>query len=224
MTGGALHGWSGIAIAYTAVQAPMLGALIRARAGMRQYLLSPIVALPLTAAAAAAAAASSSWFALLGFAAHGPVQVAAATGISAALGLAGGRMIGRGNAAGKTHQRGAIVAEELPPERARASHGARDQGLTLAGLEVPAQDETKHFKLIGTTGTGKSTAIREIMSRALARGDRAVIADPDGAYVQSFYSKNRGDIILNPFDERSLKWDLFAEIKSAPDVEQLARS
>ena len=30
--------------------------------------------------------------------------------------------------------------------------------------------------------------------------------------------------MLNPFDERSVKWDLFAEMKSPYDVEQLARS
>jgi type II secretory pathway predicted ATPase ExeA len=41
-------------------------------------------------------------------------------------------------------------------------------------MRVAAADETKHFKLIGTTGTGKSTAIREMLSAALARGDRAV--------------------------------------------------
>ena len=30
--------------------------------------------------------------------------------------------------------------------------------------------------MIGTTGTGKSTAIRELLTGALKRGDRAVIA------------------------------------------------
>jgi type IV secretory pathway VirB4 component len=30
---------------------------------------------------------------------------------------------------------------------------------SLAGYAVPQADETKHFKIIGTTGTGKSTAI-----------------------------------------------------------------
>jgi type IV secretory pathway TraG/TraD family ATPase VirD4 len=224
MMGGALQGWSGIAIAYTAVHAPMIAGLIRARANLRQFLLSPIAALPLTAAAAAAAAASSSCIALLGFAAHGPVQVAVSAGISAALGFAGGHVIAQGNAVDKTHQRGSIVAEQLPSMSSRSSWAARDTGLTLAGVRVPALDEAKHFKLIGTTGTGKSTAIREIMTRALARGDRAVIADPDGGYLRSFYEKDRGDIVLNPFDERSVKWDLFAEIQSAYDVEQLARS
>jgi type IV secretory pathway TraG/TraD family ATPase VirD4 len=224
MMGGALQGWSGIAIAYTAVHAPMIAGLFRARANLRHYLLSPIAALPLTAAAAAAAAASSSCIALLGFASHGPVQLTVSAGISAVLGFAGGHVLARGDSLDKTHQRGSIVAEGLPLMSQRAKQGARDSGLTLAGLPVPAQDETKHFKLIGTTGTGKSTAIHEIMTRALARGDRAVIADPDGGYLQSFYQKDRGDIVLNPFDERSVKWDLFAEISSAYDVEQLARS
>ncbi|HXA91994.1 MAG TPA: type IV secretion system DNA-binding domain-containing protein, partial [Steroidobacteraceae bacterium] len=73
-------------------------------------------------------------------------------------------------------------------------------------------------------GTGKSTAIREILSAALTRGDRAVIADPDGGYLRRFFDAERGDTILNPFDERSVKWDLFAEIKTPYDVEQLARS
>ena len=85
-------------------------------------------------------------------------------------------------------------------------------------------DETKHFKFIGTTGTGKSTAIREMLSAALARGDRAVIADPDGGYLNHFYNAERGDVILNPFDPDSVKWNLLGEIKNDYDVEQLARS
>jgi type IV secretory pathway TraG/TraD family ATPase VirD4 len=96
------------------------------------------------------------------------------------------------------------------------------QTLGLAGVVVGHADETKHFKVIGTTGTGKSTAITELLEGALGRGDRAVIADPDGGYLGRFYDRNRGDVILNPFDPRSLKWDPFAEIRTAYDVEQLA--
>ena len=94
--------------------------------------------------------------------------------------------------------------------------------LRLAGVAVAAMDETKHFKLIGTTGTGKSTAIRELLAGALERGDRAVITDPDGGYVARFYDRYRGDVILNPFEPYSVKWDLFAEIHNSYDVEQLA--
>src|SRR6185312_8539095 len=73
-------------------------------------------------------------------------------------------------------------------------------------------------------GTGKSTAIRELLTRAIERGDRAVIADPDGSYARHFYDPARGDIILNPFDPRAARWDLFAEIIELHDADQLARS
>jgi type IV secretory pathway TraG/TraD family ATPase VirD4 len=110
------------------------------------------------------------------------------------------------------------------PTESRSRRHTRGAELTLAGMRVPSQDETKHFKLIGTTGTGKSTAIQELLASALARGDRAVIADPDSGYMQKFYRPQRGDLVLNPFDKRSLKWDLFSEIKNPHDVDQLARS
>ena len=85
-------------------------------------------------------------------------------------------------------------------------------------------DETKHFKLIGTTGTGKSTAIQELLTAALARGDRAIIADPDGSYRRRFFDAARGDVVLNPFDPAGRRWDPFGEIHNDYDVEQLARS
>jgi type IV secretory pathway TraG/TraD family ATPase VirD4 len=94
--------------------------------------------------------------------------------------------------------------------------------ITVAGVAIPPLDETKHFKLIGTTGTGKSTAIREILETAIGRGDRAILADPDGGYLARFHRRFRGDILLNPFEADSVKWDPFAEIQNRYDVEQLA--
>ncbi len=122
-----------------------------------------------------------------------------------------------------TYKRGALLLDGRAAQR-RSAYGIRfgRAGLTLAGITVPAQDETKHFKLIGTTGTGKSTAIRELLGAALARGDRAIFADPDGGYMARFYDRYRGDVVLNPFEHNSVKWDLFAEIQNSYDVEQLA--
>ncbi len=121
------------------------------------------------------------------------------------------------------HKRGVLIVEGATLQRrSRRRIGSRPQLLTLAGIDVPAQDECKHFKLIGSTGTGKSTAIRELMGAAIARGDRAVFADPDGGYLERFYDRYRGDIVLNPFELESAKWDLFAEIESSFDIDQLA--
>jgi hypothetical protein len=99
----------------------------------------------------------------------------------------------------------------------------KPRGLTLAGQPIWPADETKHFKLIGTTGTGKSTAICDLLAGALQRGDRAVIADPDGSYLNAFYDPEKGDQILNPFDPRAARWDLFAEMQTPYDADQLAR-
>src|SRR5579863_4355575 len=99
----------------------------------------------------------------------------------------------------EAYKRGVVVLSSRS-----ALRGPRTS-LRLAGCPVPFLDETKHFKMIGTTGTGKSTAIRELLEGALARGDRAVFADPDGGYRDCFFRRFRGDIVLNPFEEESVK-------------------
>jgi hypothetical protein len=191
---------------------------VRSRAAFHHYVLSPLVVAPLMAIAAVGNAMSSSLLAHMGLAADGLVQAGIAVGMGAALGYAGGRSAGHSAPSDRSYQRGTQIQDTPPAGKSRSSSRA----ITLAGIEVPQLDETKHFKLIGTTGTGKSTAIQEMLSTALKRGDRAVIADPDGGYMRHFYSADRGDVVMNPFDSRSVKWDLFGEIKSAYDVEQLA--
>lgn len=223
MSAGILHSGFGLGLAYVSVQGPMLVAMIRARTGLLQMLHSPMIAAPLTIATG------------LGLALFGPALQGAGAVLGAVcfggLGYATGHALAKSRVRGPVLQRGAKViavrqAEAAPPELARSAGGAlgRGLGLTLAGIPVPPGDETKHFKIIGTTGTGKSTAISELLGGALRRGDRAVIADPDGGYLRRYYDADRGDVILNPFDQRSVKWDLFAEIQQRYDVEQLARS
>jgi hypothetical protein len=129
--------------------------------------------------------------------------------MTATIGYVAGRvMAARGSGPDHLHRRGAIVSTAQP---ASARHEGRRAGndtsgtsntgisITLAGIPVAPEDQTKHFKLIGTTGTGKSIAIQEILAAALARGDRSIIADPDGGYLRRFHDPAR-DVILNPFD------------------------
>jgi type IV secretory pathway TraG/TraD family ATPase VirD4 len=133
----------------------------------------------------------------------------------------------RGEDIEPSHTRGAVVSDGAVAQRDTRRYVDLERGegtLTLAGVAVPRRDETKHFKLMGTTGSGKSTALRELLCGALTRGDRAVIADPDGTYLSTFYTPHRGDVILNPFDRRSAKWDLFSELKQPYDIDQLARA
>jgi Type IV secretion-system coupling protein DNA-binding domain len=222
------HGWSGLALAYASVQAPMMAAMLRSRAAVSRLLLSPIIAAPVTAVAGIGATLVGPALQAVGLAPSGLLHLAAAGTLYAGIGYLTGRSIARAPAAARTdwHQRGAIVARADQHGTPGGPHigPQRAQALMLAGLPVSAADETKHFKFIGTTGTGKSTAIAQLIGGALARGDSAVIADPEGGYLRRFYDADRGDVILNPFDQRSVKWDLFAEIRHGYDVEQIARS
>ncbi len=124
------------------------------------------------------------------------------------------------------HRRGARIRDGRAAQRrtARLQSLRRMPLPTIAGIGILPHDEVKHFKLIGTTGTGKSTAIRELLAAALDRGDRAVITDPDGGYLARFHQPGRGDVILNPFDRRSSRWDPFTEVREPYDAEQLASS
>jgi type IV secretory pathway TraG/TraD family ATPase VirD4 len=202
-------------LVYGATALPMGLALIQRRARAGLYLRWPLVALLAASAGVilwwsirsrVLAANPHTNLTLLWFAG---VFFFAVLGYCSGIALVGGRPAA-------AHKRGAIIEEG----RGRPRRGE----LTLAGGGIPPEDETKHFKLIGTTGTGKSTAIRELLTGVLARGDRVIVADPDAGYVKRFYDAKAGDVILNPFDERSKRWDLFGEIDKAYDVEQLARS
>ena len=226
--GALMHGWPGLLGAYAAVQGPLLAGMMRSRASWQRLLLSPAIAAPLTVASGVSAALVTPVFTSFGLASGSVLQLSTGVALSAAIGYLSGRALGRERAVQAVHVRGAVVA--TPPARvaedlAHATAGRRAASkLRLAGVALSEEDETKHFKLIGTTGTGKSTAIRELLAGALARGDRAVVADPDGGYLRRFYDAARGDVILNPLEPASVRWDLFGELAEAHDVEQLARA
>lgn len=99
-------------------------------------------------------------------------------------------------------------------------HG--ESGLTLGGISLPRDLETHHFLIAGRTGSGKTLAISELLRGIRQRGDRVILADPGGGYASRFFCA--GDVILNPFDERTVKWSPFREIRSVYDFGRLARS
>src|SRR5581483_776400 len=236
------QGGSGLMLGYVAAGGTMMAGLIRERAPLRNLLLAPAMAVPVTVAAGVGNGLVGSLLESLGASNGGFMEFAAGVGVTAAVGYFSGRAIARRNSPAAPVRRGTLIdelEEGSPRQNSRASEfGAsaetahemsttsrgRDVPLTLCGVRVPPADETKHFKFIGTTGTGKSTAICEILEGALGRGDRAIIADPDGGYLRRFHDADRGDVILNPFQSGAAKWDFYGEIKNDYDIEQLARS
>ena len=116
-----------------------------------------------------------------------------------------------------SHLRGATFGD-LKQQAAKHAYT-----LTLAGIPIPNDLEPRHVMLSGTTGTGKTVAMSELIEAALKRGDRAVIVDPGGQFVSWFYDPER-DAILNPFDVRAPGWSVFNEIRGPYDYDKLAHS
>lgn len=111
--------------------------------------------------------------------------------------------------------------ETLPAKSSAAvKRAVRQRAMAFGGMVLTSEDEVSHFQIAGVTRTGKSLVLREMIFTALARGDRVFVADPDGGAMKHFHKS--GDIILNPYDSRSEKWDLFLEIEGPADYAALA--
>lgn len=81
--------------------------------------------------------------------------------------------------------------------------------------------EVQHLLLDGTTGSGKSVAMRKLITWIRAQGDKAIIYDKGCTFVSKFYDPSK-DIILNPFDKRCANWNVWCDAKEAPDFESMA--
>jgi hypothetical protein len=73
-------------------------------------------------------------------------------------------------------------------------------------MRIPQRAEGQHIELMGDTGAGKTRLIMQLLLQIRDRGHSAIVYDPACEFVQRFYDKNRGDIILNPLDSRCPYW------------------
>ncbi|CAZ15896.1 type IV secretion system DNA-binding domain-containing protein [Xanthomonas albilineans] len=92
----------------------------------------------------------------------------------------------------------------------------------IGGIPVPTKAETLHILFGGSTGTGKSVAMRSLAYSLRMRGDRMVVCDPNGDLLTKFYRP--GDKILNPYDKRSEGWSFYNEIRADYDYKRYALS
>ena len=154
-----------------------------------------------------------------------PLLLAAAAGGLgfAVVGLVAARKaaaLGFSGAAFHSHLRGTKVVSAR-----RLTWSTRAFGhpqISVAGVPMPREVETLHLMVGGSTGSGKSVLIREMAYSALLRGDRIIVADPNGDMLAKFYRP--GDVILNPYDARGRGWTFFNEIRAEYDFKRFALS
>lgn len=82
--------------------------------------------------------------------------------------------------------------------------------------------ETRHFLVTGSTGSGKTNLIHNLLPQVEAKGQPVVVLDQTGEMIAKYYNPKRGDIIFNPFDARGKAWDFWADCKKLRNLEKFA--
>src|SRR5205085_1220392 len=65
-------------------------------------------------------------------------------------------------------------------------------------ITLPRALESHHLLITGDTGTGKSQLIEHVLDAVQRRGERAVVVDTKRRFAERYFSRDRGDVILNP--------------------------
>lgn len=91
-------------------------------------------------------------------------------------------------------------------------------------LAIRSQEESSHFLLMGDTGTGKSSLIRQLLQQVERRKEAAIVFDPALEFTPQFYRPERGDQILNPLDTRMPYWSLGDEIQYRAEAIAFAKA
>ena len=120
------------------------------------------------------------------------------------------------------HKRGNTLVSWRELKRIlRRTHQASD--IHLGKLPLIKHEETSHILITGTTGSGKTNTFHSLLPQIRQRGDRAIIIDLTGAYVSRYYDETQ-DLLLNPFDVRSLSWSPWADCHLDSHYDVLAES
>jgi len=88
-------------------------------------------------------------------------------------------------------------------------------------LRIPKSATKQHIVFIGTTGTGKTQGMMQLFDNLLH--SKKIITDVKGDYTSVYYNKNK-DYIFCPLDQRTIKWNIFNDIKSYQDISIIANA
>ena len=103
----------------------------------------------------------------------------------------------------------------------RAARRATGDGILLApGLPISRERESRHFLVVGATGSGKSVIIRSWLRQILKRGDRVLLHDTKGDVLETMPVEEF--VLLAPHDARSAVWNVAADILTEEDAREFA--
>lgn len=131
--------------------------------------------------------------------------------------------------------RGVFLIPDFELRNSIIRHNKKFSGIksySIAGIPYAATGrknsytpgEQAHTLVLGSTESGKTKVIQDLVRQLDERCDKAIIVDIKGDYIASFYDESRGDIILNPVDKRGVNWNFFQETDELKGFDTIAQT
>jgi type IV conjugative transfer system coupling protein TraD len=95
--------------------------------------------------------------------------------------------------------------------------------LKIGDMPLVKDMETRHFMVSGSTGSGKTNLIHNLLLQIERKGQPAIVIDQTGEMIARYYDRNRGDIIFNPFDDRGMTWNFWADCSTKEELERFSK-
>lgn len=122
------------------------------------------------------------------------------------------------------HIRGPQLIEETELAKQLLKENKKGNMPIGSFIKLPVEYEPEHIFIAGKARVGKTVCLSQIFYDVRKRNCKAIVYDFKGSdFLAKHYDPER-DIILNPLDTRSNYWDLFAEMKTIPDIVAVASS
>jgi len=122
-----------------------------------------------------------------------------------------------------TYISGMTLTDDLVSVNRQLKKAGQKSDLQIGGLNMVRNAEVMNYLIHGTIGVGKSTLIRWLLDFIRKRGDRAIVYDSGGTFIETHYDE-RIDKILNAHDKRCENWVLWREAQEVVDYENLTAS
>lgn len=93
----------------------------------------------------------------------------------------------------------------------------------IGNIPMPREAECNHIIVVASSGGGKGVLLTKVMRTAgNQKNIKAVCHDIKPEWILFCYREDRGDLIFNPLDERSIRWTVWNDIEDIMDIKNFA--